>query len=128
MTDYTLGSRLSYYWLFPDRLDVDFSNEIGARRARFSPEKAIASYLRDMDLFASQARSLLRPGGFLAIVLAAPTAAAFKHRDVLGDVDDILAAHDLAKVWDRWRPIFWARHRNASLKRERVAVYRSSPP
>ena len=40
MSDYTLGQRLSYEWLAPQSLQVDFANEVGARRHRFHQEDA----------------------------------------------------------------------------------------
>jgi len=124
MADYTLGQRLSYHWIAPDAMDADFRREIGARRLRSRPEDAAKAYFESLGQFATNALHLLRPGGFLAIVLGAPVARAFKGVRVLERVDSILAERGFDLIWNQWRPIHW--HRNQGyqrLRQERVAVY-----
>jgi hypothetical protein len=124
MADYTLGQRLSYYWIAPDALEQDFKTEISARRRRFNPKKATADYFESMECFASSATRLLRSGGFLATVLGEPAARAFRSSKVLRSVDEIFQAAGLRMVWHQWRPIHW--HRNQGYQRllkERVAVH-----
>lgn len=124
-TDYALGNRLSYYWLFSeDELDRDFRDEMGARRKRFSPAKALEEYLDDLTRFAQRALSLLRPGGYLAMVMGQSTAKAFRDREIPSETDLILKSAGFNLAWDHWRRIHW--HRNFGYQRvrqERIAVF-----
>ncbi len=123
-TDYSLGLRLSYYWLNPLGLDADFASEMGARRQRFSPERAIRNYLDDFALFGKRASALVRPGGYLAMVLGVSQAKAFEGKDVLGPVDKSLEASGFTIIWSRWRPIYWHRnHGYQRLRTERISVH-----
>jgi HD superfamily phosphohydrolase len=131
MTDYTLGNRLSYYWLAPERMADDFAAEISPRRRRpRGPEDvarvdaAVAAYVTDMSKFGQVAASLLRPHGYLAMVLGSPLATAFEGRPVIDDVDRVLANCGFDSVWSAWRSISWSRnHGYARLKRERLSVH-----
>jgi uncharacterized protein len=131
MTDYTLGNRLSYYWLAPERMAVDFAAEISPRRRRprLSADAAridgtVAAYLSDITKFGQSAASLLRVGGYLGVVLGTPVATAFEGREILDDVDEILASNGFRHIWNTWRSISWSRnHGYARLKRERLSVY-----
>lgn len=131
MTDYTLGSRLSYYWLAPERMEEDFAAEISPRRRRPSRstdaeriDSIVSAYIADIAKFTQSAASLLRPGGYLAIVLGTPLATAFQGRAVLDDVDEVLASCGFGPVWSAWRSISWSRnHGYARLKRERLSVH-----
>ncbi len=131
MTDYTLGNRLSYYWLAPERMTVDFAAEISPRRRR--PRKpadvarvdsTVTAYISDITKFAQSAASLLRAGGYLAIVLGTPVATAFEGRQVFDEVDKVLEDSGFKPIWDTWRSISWSRnHGYARLKRERLSVH-----
>ena len=124
MADYTLGQRLSYYWIAPDELLKDFEVEISARRQRTNPKKAAEEYFESMESFALSATRLLTKGGFLATVLGEPSAEAFRSTKVLRRVDEIFRGAGLELVWHQWRPIHW--HRNQGYQRllkERVAVH-----
>ncbi|MBI4657257.1 MAG: HD domain-containing protein [Verrucomicrobia bacterium] len=124
MSDYSLGQRLSYYWLFPDQMLNEHSSEIGARRKRFQPQSVLRSYLSDFERFAELAIRLLRPGGFLATVLGAPVAESFTDANILAKIDDVLKQQGFSMLWSKWRPIHWHRnHGYARLKEERIAVY-----
>lgn len=126
MSDYTLGHRLSYHWLGLD-MEEDFKHEIGPRRERLrqSPELSLKSYLEDMGRFANLSRAMLRPGGYLAMVLGSPTARAFVGEDVLGRVDETLEEHGFSPTWSDWREISWSRnHGYSRLRRERISVHR----
>lgn len=123
MADYTLGQRLSYYWLFPELLQVDFNNEIGARRMRNSAN-ALQDYLTDMRLFARNSTLLLKKHGFLATVIGAPVANAFKDEKILEKLDGIFNEEGLEIFWQTERPIHWHRnHGYARLRTERIAVF-----
>jgi hypothetical protein len=63
MSDYSLGQRLSYAWLFPGYMERDFNEEIGARRRRSNPAKALQDYLENMNKFAKFCEMTVRPGG-----------------------------------------------------------------
>lgn len=124
MADYTLGQRLSYYWIAPDALKEDFETEIAARRRRFNPKKAKTEYFESMESFARSARTLLRTGGFLGTVLGEPSARSFRSARVMRTVDEIFQSVGLRLVWNQWRPIHW--HRNQGYQRllkERVSVH-----
>ena len=131
MTDYTLGNRLSYYWLAPARMAADFSTEISPRRRRprvnaeaARVDSTVAGYLSDIAKFGQSAASLLRVGGYLGVVLGAPVANAFAGREILDDVDKVLADSGFKQIWSTWRAISWSRnHGYARLKRERLSVY-----
>ncbi len=124
MSDYTLGNRLTYYWLDPESLEPDFELEMGARRKRFATSSVVSNYWRDMAKFAAVARCLLRPGGALAMVLGAPEATAFKELDVMSRVDTILRGEGFEGIWERYRRISWHRnHGYQRLRTERVSVY-----
>jgi HD superfamily phosphohydrolase/DNA modification methylase len=124
MSDYTLGQRLSYYWLASNELENDFKMEIGSRRSRFSPQKAIAAYYLGLRQFAGKAATLLRRNGFLATVLGAPVAKAFNSMNVIDEVDAIWKEEGFELTWSQWRPISWHRnHGYQRLRQERVAVH-----
>jgi hypothetical protein len=124
MSDYTLGQRLSYYWIDPTALDVDFASEIGARRRRTQPQRAAQAYFESLECFANTASSLLRPGGFLAVVLGAPVAASFANLHVVETVDRQFAKKGFCKLWETKRRIHWHRnHGYQRLRLERLAVY-----
>jgi SAM-dependent methyltransferase len=124
MADYTLGQRLSYYWLRPECLEDDFAKEIGARRLRARSGNALEAYLQSMGAFVQNMSRLLRPGGFLCTVLGAPTAKAFEEAEIVEAYDRLLADAGFDPIWDRERSIHW--HRNygyARLKKERISVH-----
>jgi HD superfamily phosphohydrolase len=131
MTDYTLGNRLSYYWIAPDEMECDFAVEISPRRKRPRPnaridriDETVSAYISDMGKFAQSAASLLRPGGYLAIVLGTPVATAFEGRQVFDEVDRVLSDSGFSPLWKTWRSISWSRnHGYARLKRERLSVH-----
>ncbi len=127
MTDYTLGHRLSYYWLAPERMDRDFLLEIGARRLRLRglPEDTLERYVEGMTSFLRRSNALLRSGGYLAMVLGAPVARAFSDKDVLGRIDKAASDIGFEPVWSAWRSISWSRnHSYKRLERERISVHR----
>ena len=124
MSDYSLGQRLSYYWIAPDALESDFEHEIGARRQRFLKGDPAERYFQAMEAFALNAASLVRPGGYLAMVLGEPVAKAFDSLKIVQRVDGIFNAVGFDLIWKCWRPIHW--HRNQGyqrLRKERIAVY-----
>ncbi len=124
MADYTLGQRLSYYFMMPDQLDRDFAAEIGKRRQRFQKERALVEYQENVRAFARLTKDMLRPNGYLATVLGEPTAQAFSGPALMTDFDQALEDVGFQHLWDTWRPINWHRnHGYARLKRERVAVH-----
>jgi hypothetical protein len=124
-TDYSLGLRLSYYWLHERALQADYAAEIGARRQRFAPTRALESYVRNVGMFARRAAAIVRPGGYLAMVIGASEAKAFEGKDVMGAVDRMCAYSDFELVWSQVRPIYWHRnHGYQRVKQERIAVYR----
>ena len=123
MSDYTLGHRLSYAWLWPDLMERDFDEEIGARRRRFNGSKALADYVAGLEKFACLSSELLRPGGFLALVLGAPQAKRFEGIDLLGSVHQLFLCHGFELVWEASRPISWHRnHGYSHLKMEQLSV------
>ena len=124
MSDYSLGQRLSYYWLFPEQLMNEHSKEVGARRRRTQADSALRSYLSDYTSFALLASKVLRPGGFLATILGAPVAESFVDADIFAKTDAILKEQGFSMLWSKFRPIHWHRnHGYARLKEERIAVY-----
>lgn len=124
MSDYVLGQRLSYEWMFEGALPLDFAQEIGARRLRFQSAVAITQYFDAMGKFAKLAAQMIRPGGFLATVLGAPVAERFKDISVLEKFDRGLSQHGFELLWEKERTINWHRnHGYARLKNERVAVH-----
>ncbi|HSI50782.1 MAG TPA: hypothetical protein VLA61_21140 [Ideonella sp.] len=125
MVDYSLGQRLSYYWLDPDRLELDFSHEIGARRRRSNPVSARNKYLDDLRAVAKNASNLLREGGYFATVLGAPVANAFlADRDMHDAYDEILREAGFSLLWKHWRDIHWHRnHGYQRLRQERISVH-----
>ncbi len=125
MVDYTLGQRLSYYWLFPDELKTNFDNEIGARRTRTNPQKAEKEYFKAIDKFAKKSNDMLKQGGFLCTVIGVPQANAFKDREIMKKIDKVFSKNGFELFWSINRPINWHRnHSYSSLKEERVAVHK----
>ena len=125
MADYSLGNRLSYYWLFPDRLELDFGIEIGARRRRSSPIETERKYFSDLGCFVVLCRELIKPQGFLALVLGEPQAKAFQGSDVAGRVRRMVEEEGFSHLWATWRPITWHRnHGYQRLRQEKVMVFR----
>lgn len=126
MADYALGQRLSYAWLFPKRLNVDFGCEIGARRLRLreKSEAVIAQYYRDLESFGQMARSVVRDGGFVALVIGQPVANHYREAKVFETLDNALRTNGFDLLWQTNRPIHWHRnHGYARLKSERVSVH-----
>lgn len=128
MSDYALGQRLSYYWLFPEALETDFRREVGARRRRTDPPRATEEYFRALSSFAVNTRTILRPGGFLAVVLGEPVAVSFRDTGAATRLDSLLGDVGICKVWEANRPIHW--HRNQGYQRlrsESLRVYVAQP-
>ena len=124
MSDYSLGQRLSYAWLFPDYLARDFDDEVGARRRRFNPTKAFEDYMASIGRFAQLSKRVLRPGGFVAMVVGAPEANNFKDMNVLNSVDAAFLNQGFSLLWETWRPINWHRnHGYERLKTEKLTVF-----
>jgi len=124
MADYSLGLRLSYYWLFPEKLAIDFGKEVGARRRRSEKDKALVDYNESMRRFIEGASKLVRKNGYLAMVIGAPVSTAFKDKEVLCGVDEIFREAGFDRMWDVLRPINWHRnHGYARLNNERVSVH-----
>jgi HD superfamily phosphohydrolase len=124
MVDYSLGQRLSYYWLFPDRLENEFDLEIGSRRKRTNPEKTYFEYMNDISEFIKSTKSILRIDGYFCLVLGQPVAKAFSKRKVIEEIDRIFLNEGFDLVWNKTRPINWHRnHGITSLDNERVSVY-----
>lgn len=124
MADYTLGQRLSYYWIAPSAFKADFDKEVGARRLRFRTKAALDAYFSSLEKFAQNSAKLLRSGGFLATVLGNPVAERFKGVRVLDRVDRIYREAGFELLWNHSRRINW--HRNQGyqrLLRERVSVH-----
>lgn len=125
MSDYTLGQRLSYYWLWPDKLEEDFALEVGSRRARNRAMETRAKYLEAMDRFAMLSRQLLRSRGFVAMVLGAPSASVFADDDLIGLVEKRFLDRGFEEFWSTWRSISWHRnHGYERLRKEKVIVLR----
>lgn len=125
MADYSLGNRLSYYWLFPEDLDLDYGIEIGARRRRFNPLEAERRYFADLGHFVELCKELIKPQGFLALVLGEPQAKAFRESDAGGRVRRMVEKEGFNHLWAVWRPITWHRnHGYQRLRQEKLMVFR----
>lgn len=126
MADYSLGQRLSYYWIEPKQLQEDYGTEIGPRRQRFRPEEAFSKYLADMRLVIRGMASLLRSDGYFAMVLGSPVAQAFTSMgDVHQAIDQIFADEGFCPVWSHWRSIHWHRnHGYERLRQERISIHK----
>jgi HD superfamily phosphohydrolase len=124
MADYTLGQRLSYYWLFPEELNEDFKSEIGSRRSRMKNGLAIENYFNSMSFFAKNAARVLKRDGFLATIIGAPVATAYSKNKILEKLDDIFVREGFEPFWNTNRSINWHRnHGYARLKEERISVF-----
>jgi DNA methylase/HD domain len=124
MSDYSLGQRLSYAWLYPGYMERDFNEEIGARRRRNNPTKALFDYLENMKKFAHFCENSVRVGGFVALVMGAPVSTKFQEQDILSLIDSIMLQHGFTIFWEKWRPINWHRnHGYERLKTEKLTVY-----
>ncbi|MEQ1823443.1 MAG: DNA methyltransferase [Fimbriimonadaceae bacterium] len=124
MSDYTLGQRLSYQWLFPNLMARDFDEEIGARRTRTCPSAALDRYLGFVTRFAELSGAVLAPGGFVGLVIGKPVARAFADGDIYHEYDARMENHGFSRLWSIDRAISW--HRNQGyqrLREERVIVY-----
>lgn len=124
MSDYSLGQRLSYAWLYPGLMERDFKDEVGARRRRFKAEQALAEYEESMGKFVDYCTACLRSGGFVATVLGEPDPARFGGKSTIKMVDELFESRRYERIWDAWRPINWHRnHGYERLKREKLTVY-----
>lgn len=126
MADYALGQRLSYEWLAPTLLNVDFDKEVGARRLRLKrqPGCVIAAYHKALDSFVALAARLVRRGGYIAVVLGQPVAKEFRDANIASHLDEALQNAGFEPIWHKDRVIHW--HRNygyARLKKERISVH-----
>lgn len=124
MSDYCLGQRLSYAWLFPTSMERDFSEEIGARRRRFNKQQAIEQYSHGLDKFAKFCEINVRPGGFVALVIGASETSKFKDFDAIKFIDSLFIKYGFTLLWEKWRPISWHRnHGYEHLKKEKLIVF-----
>src|SRR5690606_1896295 len=111
-------------WLFPELIREDFENEIAPRRKRSFKIDMRQNYLDSMRVFAKQSYKVLSDQGFLATVVGAPLANAYKDKNILNTIDEIFAEEGLNLFWETKRPINWHRnHGYARLKDERIAIY-----
>lgn len=96
--DYTRSQYLS--WLISpwDSYATDIRAEIGARRLRWSP-KRLAEYLATMDSAFASVAALLRPGGYLALVIGQSQCSFVQAQDPLSTLRSMLAGHGLGEVW-----------------------------
>jgi hypothetical protein len=126
MADYALGQRLSYEWLSPGELNIDFGREIGARRLRLKneSERVIADYCKALGSLANVAGQVLRKGGFLAIILGQTIAKQYRNAKLLSRLDEALEQNGFDQLWHTDRAIHWHRnHGYARLKKERISVH-----
>ncbi len=124
MADYTLGQRLSYYWMFSDELQNDFGMEIGARRRRSYKGDQLNDYLSSIERFAENMSVLTRDGGFLATILGEPVAKAFEGSKIIQAYDELLSKAGFELIWSRNRNIHWHRHHGyEKIKNERISVH-----
>lgn len=127
MSDYSLGKRLSYYWILNNKISSEFEKEIGARRKRNKPEEAFDEYMKGLESFCNLSSKVMNKNAILAIVFASPHAKAFQSKDIMKKFDGILKNSGFKQIWSKYRPINW--HRNHGYKRlekERVSVHRLS--
>jgi hypothetical protein len=126
MADYALGQRLSYEWLAPTLMSVDFERELGARRLRLKrqPDSVIAAYYKGLDSFAAIAERVVRRGGYVAVILGQPGSKEFRDAEAAAHLDKALQARGFERLWQKDRMIHWHRnHGYARLKTERVSVH-----
>lgn len=124
MVDYTLGQRLSYYWLFSENFDDDFNLEIGSRRKRTNSKKIYDEYMLDMEIFINNTKKLIRKDGYLVTVVGEPKANAFKNFQILNTLENKIISNGYTKIWEVDRPISWHRnHGISSLDKERISIF-----
>ena len=124
MSDYSLGQRLSYAWLYPEYLKRDFDEEIGARRHRTNAQKAFQEYTDSLSKFAQFCEVGVREGGFVALVMGESESIKFKEKNILGFVDSLMLQHGFSLLWEKWRPISWHRnHGYERVKTEKLTVF-----
>jgi hypothetical protein len=126
MADYALGLRLSYEWLAPTLLKVDFDREIGARRLRLrrQPDAVMAEYFHGLDSFAALAGQAVRKGGYVAVVLGQPGSKGYRDANAPAHLDKALETAGFEPLWQKDRVIHWHRnHGYARLKTERISVH-----
>jgi hypothetical protein len=110
MADYSLGNRLSYYWLNLGSLENDYEREIGARRKRFRRSGVLDQYVSDMAGFAEASAAVIRPGGYLAVVLGQPSARAFASSDVVTAAEEAIQGVGFKSFWRTERRVQWNRN------------------
>ncbi len=124
MVDYSLGQRLSYYWLFHDMMEKEYKLEIGARRSRNQIENVLTNYFSDIRSFIQNMKLLLRKDGYMACVIGEPVAESFKNKLILSQIDKIFNEEGFELIWQKERPINWHRnHGITSLESERISVH-----
>ncbi len=74
VTDYTTGFRLAYLWFsFSEDFNELKQQEIGARYQRHrKTERRVSNYKNDLDISLDQMLFLLKPKGYLCLVLGEP--------------------------------------------------------
>ncbi|GBE29006.1 DNA methylase [bacterium BMS3Bbin04] len=118
MSDYSLGLRLSYYWLFPEKMDEDFGVEIGPRRYRGRVDDPTIKYLAGIDRVLTACSNIIKNGGYIAFVLGYSTAKRFNDVDVLGYIENRAQALGLEWVWAKERTIQFQRNKSRSSKED----------
>ncbi len=127
MMDYATSQRLSYYWLELDP-EVALSEELGARRRR-ARRDSLERYTADIALALDATVALLKPGGYLCLILPMFAAkSADPREDALQAVLDGLKGKKLDVVWMGQRNLPTGRRQLnqgwATLESERIVIYR----
>lgn len=68
--DYTTGHRLSFYWLGYDINDINQmkKNEMGARCKRFTKERALNDYCKEMEIALSEIHRVMKKDSYFCLV------------------------------------------------------------
>lgn len=127
MMDYATAQRLSYYWLGLDP-EAALSDELGARRRR-ARKDSLERYTADMIVALDATVSLVRPGGYICLILPMFAAkSADPRQSALSSMLEGLERTGVEVVWKGQRNLPTGRRQLnqgwATLESERIMIYR----
>jgi DNA modification methylase len=122
MNDYVRSQYLSWLIFQWQDFDTQIASESGSRRSRNSVA-ALEAYFADMRSVFGQVRSVLKPGGFLAVVVGRSRARALQSIDIVAVLQDIIQRSGFDLYWMGARRVRFRKINNVPYAEEHIRVF-----
>jgi hypothetical protein len=123
MNDYVRSQYLSWLIFQWEGYEEDIQHELGSRRARQRAE-SVTEYLAQMRPIIKAMHSVLRRGGFLAIVLGCSDGRAARSVNVLQELQSSVEVLGFKRIWSGKRRVQFRKINNTPYREEAIWVYR----